>query len=153
MYSVRCVKDNLNQSIFSYSNKEENNSNQFPWENIPSWDVENNTFMDYLSYVNNLNSNSEISTKDTIWDPVNLNTWEFVYENTLMQYKSKWIDFNFDLIYKNQAYYNWPIWNNFDFGYNLFLKEDNEWNIYYHNGKLWVFKFKKMKIDFIKINC
>ena len=127
---------------FSYTNSEQNNSNVFPWQNIPSWELIFDISKLWIKTDEN-ESKTKISEDSSLGDPVNLNTWEFSYDNTLMQYKSKWIDFNFDVAYKNQSYYNWPIWNNFDFWYNQFLIEDNDWNINYHNGKLWAFKFVK----------
>lgn len=58
-----------------------------------------------------------------------------------MSYAWNNLPFEFKIKYKNQSYYNWPIWNNFDFNYNIYLTQDESWNINIHDGKLWVFKF------------
>lgn len=81
-------------------------------------------------------------------DPVNLHSGEFVYDNTLMQYSWVGLPFEFKIHYKNQAYYNGPIWNNFDFNYNLYLIEDADWNVNFHDGKLGMFTFQKTEDGF-----
>ncbi|MDD3145378.1 MAG: DUF6531 domain-containing protein, partial [Candidatus Gracilibacteria bacterium] len=143
-----CLYNNSFCKSFSYLNFEQNNSNQFPWQNIPSGKIDTQTLIDDILTINNGISSDEICSNTSIGDPVNLNTGEFAYDNTLMQYKSKGIDFNFDVTYKNQSYYNGPIGNNFDFGYNQFLIEDSNGNINYHNGRLGAFKFVKNENGF-----
>ncbi|MDD3793830.1 MAG: M15 family metallopeptidase [Candidatus Gracilibacteria bacterium] len=88
----------------------------------------------------NLTNTSENTSKG---DPVILSTGEFDYENTLMSYAGNNLPFEFKIKYKNQAYYNGPIGNNFDFNYNIYLTQDETGNINIHDGKLGVFKFLK----------
>jgi YD repeat-containing protein len=66
-----------------------------------------------------------------------------------MSYNSEWFPFEFNIKYKNKAYYNWPLWNKFDYNYNIYLTEDNSWNIDYHDWKLWWFKFTKTSTWFL----
>jgi len=142
-YQVNVINENFTPD-FSYSNYVENNGNIFVQNNIPSWEE---IFIWPIQETSTQSTNNtvsqEINTEATAWDPVNLNTWEFVYDNTLMQYKSVWFPFEFKINYQNQSYYNGPLWNNFDYNYNQFLVEDNDGNINYHNGKLGVFQFIK----------
>lgn len=105
----------------------------FPWE----------TLMNYLARVNESKVNQKISSTNSVWDPVNLNTWEFTYNNVLMQHNSKWFPFEFQVNYKNKVSYNGNIWNNFDYNYNQYLVKQTNWNIYYYNWKLEVFEFVK----------
>ena len=131
-----------NSNNFSYNNSSENNSSWNASENTPSGEniVWKTTWNDALE---RNNEGWVITPEENTWDPVNLNTWEFVYDNVLMQYNSKWFPFEFKVNYQNQAYYNGPLWNNFDFNYNQFLIEDTDWNVNFHNGKLGVYEFIK----------
>jgi hypothetical protein len=53
-----------------------------------------------------------------------------------MQYSGRGLPFEFKIRYENQAYYNGPIGNNFDYNYNLYLVEGTNGTMNFHNGKL-----------------
>lgn len=89
------------------------------------------------------NTTTKDANTHTAWDPVNLATWEFDYENTFLSIPWKKLPYEFKLTYKNQTYYNWPAWINWDHNYNKFISEEENWNILYYNWKLWVFRFIK----------
>ncbi len=107
--------------------------------------VYNSTDNNALNYLSNKSqkSTSAVSKADTnnVGDPVNLATWEFDYENTLMSIPWKKLPFEFKLSYKNQTYYNWPTWINWDHNYNKYLIGETNGNQLYYNWKLWVFRF------------
>jgi len=136
---------NTNNSIYNIYNLNDSyscNINDNTSKNVTSWPL--------VFDISNLKVKIDAAEKlakpseDTsLGDPVILNTWEFDYENTLMSYSWNNLHFEFKIKYKNQAYYNWPIWYNFDFNYNIYLTQDENWNINIHDGKLWVFKFEK----------
>jgi RHS repeat-associated protein len=84
----------------------------------------------------------------TAWDPVNLATWEFDYENTLISLPWTKLPYEFKLNYKNQTYYNWPVWINWDHNYNIYLNQEENENILLFNWKLWTYRFKKNWSDF-----
>ncbi|MGE4444338.1 MAG: RHS repeat-associated core domain-containing protein [Candidatus Altimarinota bacterium] len=93
--------------------------------------------------------NMSYATEDTsAGDPVILSTGEFDYDNTLMTYQSEGFPFEWKIRYRNQTYYNGPIGNNFDFNYNIYLTEDEDGNINYHDGKLGAFQFEKTSTGF-----
>jgi YD repeat-containing protein len=102
-------------------------------------------FFDSVFHVKSLKNQliSYIFENTSLWDPVNLANWEFDYDNTPMSYNSEGMPFEFKVKYRTNAYYNWPLWNKFDHNYNIYLTEDNYWNIDYHDWKLWAFKFTK----------
>ncbi len=125
--------------------------------NLPTYQynpVTNNSAIKYNYYDTNSlmcvdNTNKISIPRDaTIWDPVNLATWEFDYDNTLMSIPWNKIPYEFKLNYKNQVYYNWPAWINWDHNYNMYLSEETNWNVLYYNGKLWVFRFIKNTTTF-----
>jgi len=85
---------------------------------------------------------SQVDTQ-TVWDPVTLQSWEFVYSNTLMNIPWKWIPYDFSIVNKSQTYYNWIMGINWDFSYNKFLNENSSWSVTYHDWKLWAYTFLK----------
>jgi RHS repeat-associated protein len=95
---------------------------------------------DYLKWADTQTSKADLAA---IGDPVNLATWEFDYENTLMNIPWKKLPYEFKISYKNQTYYNWPLWINWDHNYNIYLSEESNQNILFYNWKLWVFRFLK----------
>ncbi|MDD2907836.1 MAG: polymorphic toxin type 33 domain-containing protein [Candidatus Gracilibacteria bacterium] len=137
-----CIKSLLNNGPIKYnpSNLIENNSNPICSQNISSgpliFDISKLDLK--TKETEKLTTTSEYSSKG---DPVMLSTGEFDYENTLMSYAGINLPFEFKIRYKNQAYYNGPIGNNFDYNYNIYLTQDENGNINIHDGKLGVFKF------------
>lgn len=105
---------------------------------------------DNACYINESNKNvykvdstesKQAKDTDNEWDPVTLSKWEFTYDNTLMSIPWIKIPYTFDILYKNQTYYNWPVWVKWDHNYNMFLQEETNWNVVFYNWKLWVFRF------------
>jgi RHS repeat-associated protein len=129
-------------SVINFSTPYVYNSNS-----ISSLNMNSSLYLtDYTNHQIKSDNNEQLAntSEDTSkWDPVRLNTWEFDYDNTLISYNSEWMPFDFKIKYKNKAYYNWPMWNNFDFNYNIYLSQDGSWNINFHDWKLWAFKFTK----------
>lgn len=139
-----CENNLIVKLPFSYGDVSNNNSAPYVAQNIPSGETlifDTNLYL--LQQQNEWVTSNIIHEEASIGDPVNLANWEFVYDNTLMQFPWKWIPFSFDIIYKNKSYYNGPIWNNFDFSYNQFLVEWDDGIIYYHDGKLGSYAFQK----------
>ncbi|MDD3145630.1 MAG: DUF6531 domain-containing protein, partial [Candidatus Gracilibacteria bacterium] len=141
-YIDLCQYNNVFCKNSSYINSEQNNSNQICSQNISSGE---NVF--YLSNLklktDEAESKTIISENSSLGDPVILSTGEFDYDNTIMSYAGNNLPFEFKIKYKNQAYYNGPLGNNFDFNYNIYLSQDSDGNINIHDGKLGVFKFIK----------
>jgi RHS repeat-associated protein len=129
-------------SVINFSTPYVYNSNSISSQNLNA-SLYLPFYTDLYKKSDNNENISEISDPLSFWDPVRLNTWEFDYDNTLISYNSEWMPFDFKIKYKNKAYYNGPIWNNFDFNYNIYLTEDWSWNINFHDWKLWAFKFTK----------
>ncbi len=128
----------------NYLNSLENNSFVYTSQNTASGlGILEQTVLQSNNIENNQTASQDIQTSSDAWDPVRLETGAFSYDNTLMRVPSTGMDFSFDVFYKNQAYYNGPIWNNFDFSYNKYLREDIDGNMYFHNGRLGVYKFEK----------
>ena len=137
------------ETTTDYTNPAEDNNNPYTGQNIVSWPyVWTGSLIDWNSLTHADTTALTPVEEAAAWDPVNLNTWEFVYDNTLMQYSGIGLPFEFKIHYENQSYYNGPIWNNFDFNYNLYLVEDADGNMNFHNGKLWVFRFEKTASGF-----
>jgi RHS repeat-associated protein len=88
-------------------------------------------------------SNTEKADTGNKWDPVNLATWEFWYDNTFMSIPGNKIPYELKLSYKNQLYYNWPAWINWDHNYNKYLSEETNENVLLYNWELGVFRFIK----------
>ncbi len=103
--------------------------------------LDSNSLMCYANKKIQSTSTTNKTKVNAEWDPVNLATWEFDYENTLMSIPGKKLPYEFKLNYKNQTYYNWPVWINWDHNYNKYLTGETNWNVLYYNWKLWVFRF------------
>ncbi len=90
---------------------------------------------DFINNSSNLSNNSQ----DTV-DPVNISNWEFDYLNKLLSLK--WLNLNYDLDikYSNQVYYNWPLWFNFDHNQNIYISKNDDNIIDLHN---WLFSISK----------
>jgi len=147
---------NTNEVYKINVNWESNNSSSSSWWwNIsnPIWPIsQNNTDLSILWPVKTINLNdylennklvyTPIVNKTQEWDPVMLHSWEFVYENTLLSYPWVGLPFSFDITYKNQSRYSWPIWNNFDFSYNQYLTIEENGDVKYYDWKLGVTLFE-----------
>ncbi|MDD3144653.1 MAG: M15 family metallopeptidase [Candidatus Gracilibacteria bacterium] len=99
---------------------------------------------------NEAETKATISEDSSLGDPVILNTGEFDYDNTLISYAGNNLPFEFKIKYKNKAFYNGPIGNNFDFNYNIYLTQDIDGNINLHDGKLGVYNFYKDGTNFTR---
>ena len=80
---------------------------------------------------------------DNWWDPVNLATGEFVYDNTLMSIPGVGIPYELKIAYKNQTSYNGPLGFNWDHNHNQYLSGETNGNVLYANGQLGTFRFIK----------
>lgn len=80
-----------------------------------------------------LQTEQEEQKKQNELDPVELSTWEFEYNNTLIKVPTKGEDFEFNISYRNQAEYNWIIWYNRDNNWNKFLTINEDNTITYYN--------------------
>lgn len=142
------LKNNkLSIPIVHYNNPLAYNQNPITAQNINASPVLLSNSASYYTWGRTQNM-SYVSHESSAWDPVILSTWEFDYDNTLMSYQSEGFPFEWKIRYRNQTYYNWLLWNNFDFNYNIYLTEDDAGNINYHDGKLWAFQFEKTSTGF-----
>ncbi|MCH2188406.1 DUF6531 domain-containing protein [Candidatus Gracilibacteria bacterium] len=136
-------------SFPGYENPEENNDSDYTSDNTPSGEtILEEKESEQKIEASETASQQDITNTSDAGDPVMLHSGEFVYDNTLMAYSSLGMPFELNIHYENQAYYNGPIGNNFDHNYNLFLVEDSEGNMNFHNGKLGVFPFVKTQEGF-----
>jgi YD repeat-containing protein len=91
--------------------------------------------------IDNPSKTVEVANTDNQWDPVSLSRWEFTYDNTLMSIPWVWSPYEMKVYYKNQTYYNGPVWVNWDHNFNMYLTGDTLGNIVLYDGKLNFYRF------------
>jgi YD repeat-containing protein len=89
-----------------------------------------------INWKTNNAKTTTIQTQSDALDPVDLSTWDFTYDNTLMHIA--WIGLPYDLSinYQSQAYYDWPIGFGWDHSYNQKLIENADGSVTYMDGHL-----------------
>ncbi len=66
-----------------------------------------------------------------LWDPVNISTWDFWYDNNLLSYKWVWLNYNFKIKYSNQVDYDGNLWHNWSHSYNQMIYSGNSGSLIY----------------------
>jgi RHS repeat-associated protein len=152
-----CMWSNWWQNVSCWATRDYYCPGTWTWSgvcNVPVY-INNQVFSSLVAMHDSIDSNSIMyasndnqnntpwSTTDTNnwWDPVNLATWEFDYNNTLMSIPWVKLPYEFKLFYKNQTYYDWTVWINWDHNYNIYLVDEWNGNMLLYNWKLWVFRF------------